>query len=56
MRACGVKSMADMGFDRDVILGGAGYVASNVLTYNYPVKVTEDIARELLRSAYDDYR
>lgn len=55
-RACGVKTLAEMGFERDVIVGGAGYTASNVLTYNCPVPITEEIAAGILASAYDDYQ
>ncbi len=55
-KACGVKTLKEMGFDRDTIVGGAGYVASNVLTYNCPVKVDEAVAKRLLESAYDDYQ
>lgn len=37
-------------------MGGAAYVASNVLTYNCPIQVDEAIAAQILASAYDDYQ
>ena len=55
-RDCGVKTLAEMGFERDVIVGGAAYVAANVLTYNCPIQVDEAIAAKILASAYDDYQ
>lgn len=55
-RDCGVKTLEEMGFERSVIVGGAGYVAANVLTYNCPVQVDEAVAERILASAYDDYR
>lgn len=55
-KACGVKTLKEMGFDRDVIVGGAAYVAANVLTYNCPIPMTEEIAKGILVSAYDDYQ
>lgn len=53
---CGVKTLEEMGFDRDIIVGGAAYVASNALTYNCPIPMDETIAARILASAYDDYR
>ena len=55
-RDCGVKTLEEMGFDRDIIVGGAAYVASNALTYNCPIPMDETIAARILASAYDDYR
>lgn len=57
MRACGVKSLKDYGYDRDTIIQkGAPYVAASALCVNFPMEVTLERATWVMTSVYDDYQ
>lgn len=56
MRAVGIKSQKELGFPREKVIGMAKEVVANHLSSHCPVKVTEELAAELLAYAYDSYQ
>lgn len=55
MRAMNVKSLKEMGFTRESVVGLASEVASNHLASYCPIEITEKNAAELLAKVYDNY-
>jgi alcohol dehydrogenase class IV len=56
MRDVEIKSLKAMGFAREDVLALAPDVVNNHLATYCPVKITEDVARQLLAEMYDDYQ
>jgi len=55
MRTIGIKSQKELGFPRDKVIAMAQEVADNHLSSHCPVKITPELAAELLAYAYDSY-
>lgn len=55
MRACGVPTMKEKGFDRAKIVAGADYAIHAPLKYNCPIEVSLEEAAEVLGRMYDNY-
>jgi 1,3-propanediol dehydrogenase len=55
MRLMNIQSLKAMGYTREKVLSLAPDVVSNHLASYCPVKITEDVARDLLSKVYDTY-
>jgi len=56
MRKVGIKSLKEMGFEREKVLSFAPEVTANHLSTLGPVKIDEATATKLLAEVYDDYQ
>lgn len=56
MRAVNIKSLKEMGFERQKVLSFVPDILANHLSGYCPVKVTEEVAYSHLVSIYDDYQ
>ena len=56
MRKVGIKTLKEMGVEREKFLGLAADTAGNFLATLCPVKIDEPLAKELLAGMYDNYQ
>ena len=56
MRKIGIKSLKEMGYNREQIVSFAPHVTANFLSTFCPVKIDEEAAGKLLAAMYDTYQ
>lgn len=55
MRRIGIKSLREMGYSREKVIGFVPEVVSSFLSTMCPVKIDEAVAEMLLKGVYDNY-